>query len=89
VRVGFEVAWEINIAVTPGEAGIGNADDSVEGAVKLDGFADDTGLTAILLFPEEIAEYSDGAGVAAGSIGGCELPSQKGRTPMYVKRLAV
>src|ERR1700733_4005272 len=79
VRIGLEVAGEVNLAIAPGEAGIGNADDGVERVVKLDGFADDAGLAAILLLPEEIAEYSNGAGVAAGSVGGGELAAQQRR----------
>ena len=82
VRVGFEVAGEVDITVTPGKAGIGDADDGVESVIKLDGFADNAGLPAILLLPEEIAEYSNGLALPPGASAGVNSRPSRGGTPM-------
>src|SRR6202789_380437 len=59
VRIRFEVAGYVHIAVTPGKAGIGYADDGVEGVIELDRFAAIHRLGNVLTLPEVSFEHSD------------------------------
>src|SRR5580658_10986695 len=78
--------WQINIAVTPGEARAGNADDGVVFADHLDCFAENARVAVEVTLPELIAEHDNRLRVlTVDCVGGDESASESGRNAEEIK----
>src|SRR5450755_2296613 len=75
--IGGEFQRKIQVAITPGEARLGNTDDGVVFVNQLDCLAHDVPFAVVVALPELVAEHSHWLRVLAfWSIGGNQPPAK-------------